>query len=182
MEKNKIEEIAKGFSWQEITCLERNISFRLPQDWQRARDEVVEHKFPYSIKPQEIFVDLEENKFLTLNLLNKPLQETHVYPAVYEIQRLISRMYPESIQKSANRLQAAAGMIGYFVFVTGGIMHDTVHCMFILPVKKMMMFGSYHFPIEGMPEEMPFFKKVLRSIQVLEDEKDNCIIVDKKEI
>lgn len=165
--------------WQEITCLTEKISIRLPQNWEKAGNEIIAYKFPYSIKPQEVFMDLGEDKFLTWNLLNKPLQEAQVYSAIYEIQKLISHIYPESIQKSTCRFQVAAGIVGYFVFVTGGIKHDTSHCMFILPIKKMMLFGSYHFPIEGMLEEMMFFKKVLRSMQILDDEKDNCLIENK---
>ncbi len=89
-----------------------------------------------------------------------------VYPAIKEMQRLISHAYPESIRLWAKELKADAGIIGWFAFVKGGIKEDSMHCMFILPVNDNMMLGSYHFPAEGMEEDRRVFVEILKSIRL----------------
>lgn len=170
---NIIEESKEDIGWQEMTCLEEKIFFKMPQDWERAGDEIIAHKFPYAIKPQETFTNPEDDRFLTWNLLDKPLQETQVYPAIREIQKLINHIYPECILKPAGQIQAETWTAGYFVFVTGGIQYDVAHCMFILPVREKMMLGSYHFPIEKMADDMQVFMEILKSIQIAAEDEDD---------
>ena len=172
----RAEEDIKKYKWQEISCLEEQVLLKLPEEWQRPEDEVIAKKFPYNSKPQEIFADLQERKILTFNLLDKQLVDEQVYPAIKEIQRLINRLYPESIRKEASLYRVDAGMSGRFIFSTGGMEYDTAHYMFILPVNERMMFGSYHFPLEEIAEEEAVLLDILRSICVIsstEDEAEN---------
>lgn len=162
MEK-KEEDIKRG-KWQEISCLDKQVFIKIPKDWKRPENEVINRKFPYNSKPQEIFSDLYETKVITLNLLAKQLQEAQVYPAIKEIQRLINRIYPESIRKEAGLFKVNAGMAGWFIFITGGMVYDMAHCMFILPVNERMMLGSYHFPLKKIAEEEIILLDILKGI------------------
>lgn len=166
------EENIKKDKWQEIHCLDEQVLLKLPEDWKRPEDKVIAKKFPYNSKPQEIFADLHERKIITFNLLNKQLRETQVYPAIREIQRLISHLYPESIRKTARQFKVNAGIAGRFLFVTGGMEYDTAHCMFILPVNERMMLGSYHFPLENMKEDEGVLLEILKSIWIKDYEED----------
>lgn len=164
----------KEIEWQEIECLEKQVVLKLPGDWKRPENKIIERKFPYNSKPQEIYADLHERKIITFNLLDKQLEDELVYPAIGEIQRIINRLYPESIRKEARLCKVNAGVLGRFIFVTGGMEYDTAHCMFILPVNKRMMFGSYHFPLEEIAEEERLLLDILGSISVksnMEDER-----------
>ena len=82
---------------------------------------------------------------------------------------LLSHVYPESIQVRARELRTEAGRIGWFSFVTGGIRTDSIHCMFVLPVKDHMMLGSYHFPAGTMEEDRKMFLEMLKSISIQPD-------------
>ena len=174
----RTEDDIKKAKWQEINCLEDEVILKLPEDWNRPKDEVIAKKFPYISKPQEIFADLQGKKIITFNLLDKQLVDEQVYPAIKEMQRLINRLYPEGIRKEAGlfKVEAGIGMSGRFMFITGGMEYDTAHCMFILPVNERMMFGSYHFPFEEIAEEEAVLLDILRSICVIsstEDEAEN---------
>ncbi|MCM1251957.1 MAG: hypothetical protein NC321_03985 [Clostridium sp.] len=172
----RAEDDEKKSKWQEINCLDDEVILKLPEDWKKPTDEVIAKKFPYHSKPQEIFADLQKKKIITFNLLDKQLPDEQVYPAIKEMQRLINRLYPESIRKEARLFKVEAGMSGRFTFITGGMEYDTAHCMFILPVNERMMFGSYHFPLEEMAEEEAVLLDILRSICVIsstEDEAEN---------
>ena len=170
----KSEEDIKKDKWQEISCLEEQVLLKLPEEWKRPTDEVIAKKFPYNSKPQEIFADLHERKIITFNLLDKQLVDEQVYPAIKEIQRLINRLYPESIRKSAGIFKVNAGMSGRFTFITGGMEYDTAHCMFILPVNERMMLGSYHFPLEEIAEEEAVLMDILKSICVISSAEDEA--------
>ena len=98
--KKKEEDIKRG-KWQEISCLDKQVFIKIPKDWKRPENEVINRKFPYNSKPQEIFSDLYETKVITLNLLAKQLQESQVYPSIKEIERFINSIYPEINRKES---------------------------------------------------------------------------------
>ena len=161
-----MEENREQSGWQVISSLAGRMHLRIPEEYRKPSDEVAAEKFPVTPRPQEIYINPEGNRILTFNLLDKPLQEQQVYPAVLEMQRVISHAYPESIRVQAKELKTDAGMIGWFAFVTGGIREDSMHCMFILPLDDNMMLGSYHFPAEQMEEERRIFMQRVKSIQL----------------
>lgn len=151
---------------KKIFCLEKQISLVIPEDWNRLPVEMAAKKFPYRSKPQEIFASKDVGQIITFNMLEKSLTEKQVYTAIWEIQRLISHLYPEGIKDMAKTIRINAGMAGYFSFVTGGMQHDSSHCMFILPAFEKMIMGSYHFPVEDYKENMLVFIEILKSINV----------------
>lgn len=156
-------------NWKEILCLDERANLMLPDDWNRPTSEIVEKIFPYKQKPQEIFVSLDLQHILTLNILEKVLQEEQVYPALLEIQRLIVHMYPESIRETSTLIKTEAGIAGYFSFITGGIKYDNCRYMFVLPIRGKMMMGSYHFPDNLSKENRLIFFEVLKYIKPSED-------------
>lgn len=155
--------------WKEIPCLDEQVYVKLPEDWIRPSGETVAIKFPYRQKPQEIFADPDTYHIITLNILGKALQERQTYPAILEIQRLISHMYPESIRENSRLLRTESGMAGYFSFITGGLECDSCHYMFVLPIRGKMMLGSSHFPKDRTEEERQIFFEVLKSIKTGEE-------------
>ena len=161
MEENK-----EQSGWQSVSCLAGRMYLRIPEDYRKPSNEVAAAKFPITPRPQEIYINPEGNKILTFNLLDKPLQEQQVYPAVLEMQRVIRHAYPESVRAQAKEIKTDAGTMGWFAFVTGGIKEDSIHCMFILPLDDNMMFGSYHFPAEQMEENRKIFMQMLKSIRI----------------
>ncbi len=177
-----MERVVNENKWQEINCLEEQILLKLPQGWKKPREEVITKRFPYSSKPQEIFTDLDERKIITFNLLDKQLHDEQIYPAIREIQRLISRLYPESIRKEARLFKVNAGISGGFTFITGGMKYDTVHCMFILPVNEKMMLGSYHFPLEKIVEDEIILLDILKSICVKSSTEDGADICERTRV
>ncbi|MDE6925471.1 MAG: hypothetical protein K2O97_07540 [Acetatifactor sp.] len=149
---------------QLICCLQGQIYIELPRSWSRLPDEAAAEKFPYRAKPQEVYGDPEADRLLTLNLLEKPLQEKQVYPAICEMQRLISHLYPESIRDTARLIKSGESTAGYFLFITGGIDHDTCHAMFLRPIHERMMMGGYHFPTGQTIENKAAFLGILKSV------------------
>lgn len=152
-----------------MSCLDGQVHMELPEGWGRLPEELAAVRFPYRNKPQEIYAAPEADRLLTLNLLEKPLQERQVKPAIWEMQRLISHLYPESVREMARILRVGAGTAGYFLFVTGGIDHDTGHAMFILPVRERMLLGGFHFPMERRGEGRAVFLEILKGIQTGRD-------------
>lgn len=153
-------------NWKEVLCLDEQVQLRLPEDWNRPSSSIVEKKFPYREKPQEIFACPNVRHMITFNILEKSLHEQQIYPAISEIQRSISHIYPESIYRSSRLIKMESGSVGYFSFITGGIGSDSCHYFFILSVKGKMMLGSYHSSEYQIKEEEQFFFEVLRSIKV----------------
>ena len=141
-----MEENRERAGWQEVCCLAGRLQLRIPEEYGRPSDEWMALHFPAVPRPQEVYSSPEGNGILTCNLLDKPLREEQVYPAVREIQWLIGRLYPESIRVTAREFRTDACRIGWFAFVTGGTREDSMHCMFVLPLEDNMMFGSWHFP------------------------------------
>lgn len=152
--------------WKQISCLEERMDLEIPGDLKRPSNEVIEKKFPYNVHPQEIFINPEISRILTLEMLEKPLRDIQVYPAIMEIQRLIRHIYPESIRKAARILQVSAGKAGTFTFITGSVKGDMAHCMFILPFHESMMLGGYHYPVENEAEEQASILRILQSMRV----------------
>lgn len=145
---------------------------KIAEEFAKASERKLSEKFPYDQKPQEAYMDKDGKRILTFNLLEKRLEEKQVYTAIREIQRLISHVYPESIQKQAGCIKIVAGEAGWFSFITGGISEDQSHIMFILPVSERMMLGTYHFPMKEEREERKIFLKMLKSIQIKDTGKE----------
>ncbi len=152
--------------WKQINCLEERMDLEIPKDMKRPSSEMITKKFPYNIHPQEIFMNPEISRILTLEVLEKPLQDMQVYPAIMEIQRLIRHIYPESIREPARILQVSAGKIGTFTFITGSVKGDMAHYMFILPLHESMMLGGYHYPAESEAGEQAHILRILQSMRV----------------
>lgn len=153
-------------NWKEIPCLNGQVHLKLPEDWGKPSSSMVEKKFPYRQRPQEIFISPDAHHIIAFSILGKALQEQQVYPAILEIQRLISHMYPESIWKPSRWINTEHGMVGWFSFITGGISCDEYHYMFILPVEGKMMLGSYHSPGHQIKEEEMLFLEILKGIRL----------------
>lgn len=157
---------------QNVCCLGEQVYIELPQAWVRLPDEAVAEKFPYRTGPQEVYRDPEADRMITLNLLEKPLQEKQVYSAIWEMQRTISHLYPESIRETARLIKSRESTAGYFLFITGGIDHDTCHAMFLLPVHGKMMMGGFHFPAGQIKENKAVFLGILKSVHTNRDTKE----------
>lgn len=167
MEKNKDER-----GWKEISVLQEQIYLNIPQEFQKPSATIFEKKFPYDMKPQECWMDLENNRIITFNLLEKQLQGNQVYAAIGEIVRVINHAYPESIQEPMRSIKTEIGIIGWFSFLTGGLDDDCYHEMFCFSFYDKMMFGSYHFPASKTELEQKNFLRILKSIrlnQILEE-------------
>lgn len=161
-----MEENRERAGWQEVSCLAGRLYLRIPEEYGSPSDEWMAVRFPGILRPQEVYSSRDGDRIITFNLLDKPLQERQVYPAAREIERILSHVYPESIQVRARELRTEAGRIGWFSFVTGGIRADSVHCMFVLPVKDNMMLGSYHFPAGTMEADRKMFLEMLKGIRL----------------
>ena len=173
-----MEMITEEAGWQELSCLRGRIRIVLPQGWERPADEILKKKFPYNTTPQEVFADAQADRIITLNILDKQLQDKQVYPAIREMQRVIGRVYPESIKEQARSLKTEAGTVGYFSFITGGVKVDAYHNMFILPVDEKMLLGSFHLPTGQMHEGKKLLLKMINSIQIRREGKTNERISD----
>jgi len=152
--------------WQKINCLDNQFSLMLPAGWTMLPDEMAAKKFPYHAKPQEIFADAGMSRIITFNFLEKQLQNQQVYPAIYEIQTVIVRMYPESVRQQARKISTEIGDAGYFSYITGGIKEDNAHIMFVVSVYEKMMFGGCHFPAVQLDDGQKNFLEILKRIQV----------------
>jgi len=152
-----------------VCCLDGQVYMELPWSWDSLPAEIAAVKFPYRKKPQEIYASPEADRMLTLDLPEKTLQGRQVYPAIWEMQKMISHLYPESIWETARLTKSRESTAGYFLFVTGGIKHDTCHAMFVLPVHDRMMMGGYHFPAGQVRENKAAFLNILKSIHTDRD-------------
>ena len=151
--------------WKEIICLGEKVYLKMPEDWNRPTNDIVEKIFPYRQKPQEIYASQDTDHIITLNILDKELQEKQIYPAIFEIKRLIGHMYPESIKEAPTLIRTEAGKAGYFSYITGGIKSDYYHYMFVLPIRGKLMVGSSHFPKNHFKKERLLLFDILKSIK-----------------
>lgn len=163
-----MEESRKPSEWQEISCLAGRIRLKLPEGYGKPSEEVMALKFPTTPGPQEAYINQEETRIFTFNLLDKPLQEQQVYQAIWEIRKMLNHAWPESTRIEPKEIKTGAGRAGWFAFVTGGCKEDSVHCMFVLSVEGSMMFGSYHFPDRELEADRKIFVEMLKSIRVEE--------------
>lgn len=166
-----MKENGKLTEWQEISCLADRIRLKLPEDYGKSSKEVMALKFPTTPGPQEAYIDQEGNRIFTFNLLDKPLQEWQVYPAIWEIRKMLNHAYPESTRMEPKEIKTDAGRAGWFAFATGGMDDGCVHCMFVLSVDGKMMFGCYHFPDRELEADRRIFVEMLKSIRVEETER-----------
>ena len=138
----------------------------MPEGWERPAETVLSERFPGSTGPEEIFADSGADRMLTLSRLGKHLQERQVYPAVREIQRVVSRVYPESVRDQAQTITVQTGSAGFFSFLTGGIAGDTCHFVFILPdADEKMLLGGLHLPAGELRSGKGMLAEIIRSIQ-----------------
>lgn len=156
---------------KKISCLGDRIEVALPVGFDRAADEVIAEKFPYDLKPQEVYQDITGRKIITFNFLEKRLEENQIDGAIREIQRMIGHIYPESIKEQAKSFRTKDVKIGYFSFVTGGLIYDQVHMLFICSFFGNMIFGSYHFPEQYEWEEKVVLLQVVRGIRIKQNVK-----------
>ena len=84
-----------------IDCLNHELSIKLWAETVRPENKEISEKFPYAIKPQEVYMDQTGQKVVTLNLLENTIKENQVNIATKEIQRTIRQIYPESIYHTA---------------------------------------------------------------------------------
>lgn len=150
---------------RETAILEGRLLLAFPEGFGRMQEEAVRRRFPYAGIPQEIFSDAEGRRIFTCSILEKPLRDGQVYPALMGIQRIINRAFPESLREQARTFRLAAGTVGWCMFLTGGMECDDCHCMFLLPADGRMVFGSYHFPAEEEKRERVNFLGLLKSIR-----------------
>lgn len=156
----------EGTGWQESACLNGRLHIRLPEGWGTPAEAVLAEKFPCSTRPQEIFADSQADRIFTISRMEKQLQERQVYPAVREIQRVVSRVYPESVRDQAQTVKTETGSAGFFSFLTGGIAGDTCHFVFILPdADEKMLLGGLHLPAGELRSGKGLLAGIIRSIQ-----------------
>lgn len=142
------------------------MTLKIPKNWEKPSETLAARRFPYRLKPQEIFVSPEQSSILTFNLLEKQLLDKQVYAAVTEIQKMINRIFPESIREQSSIMKTKMETIGWFSFVTGGTRSDNCHHMFTMSVNNRMMIGSYHFALECIREERALFLNILKTIEI----------------
>lgn len=152
--------------WRGKSCLGRRMQIALPEDLKEPSAELLEKRFPYEQKPQEVYMNSDGRKIITFNLLEKRLKENQIYAAVGEIQKMINHIYPESIRERTRSINTGSGRIGWFSYITGGVAEDNYHIMFLLPIDEKMMFGSYHFPLGQLEDEKKTFLDIITSIEV----------------
>lgn len=160
-----LDENKKETKWKDIVC-PGELYLQIPEELEKPSEKEAAEHFPYDQIPQEIWMDITGSRILTFNLLELLLQENQVSPAIREIQKMISRRYPESVRESAQNLSVCGVTVGWFSFLTGGIKEDQCHIMFVMSVNERMMFGSYHFPVEQENEEQRVFFKMLKSVKI----------------
>lgn len=153
--------------WQEISCLGGQLLVQIPEEIKEASDGRIKEKFPYQPKPQEVRMNEEGDKIITFNLLECLLEESQVLPAIREVQRLINHKIPESIRTHARCMKLPAGMMGWFSFITGGLLDDVYHIMFLIPVSGKLMLGTFHFPARMEKQEKEKFFTMVKSIQII---------------
>lgn len=154
---------------KEFCCLSGLMNVVLPAELERPAEEIAAKKFPYERRPQEIFMDSVGEQIITFNLLEKQLIEDQVYGAACEIERLIRHAYPESIRQRAGCTRAGDKLVGYFSFLTGGLLDDQLHILFILPLLQRMMLGSYHFPQRYEEQGKETFRRIIKDIRIEKD-------------
>lgn len=154
---------------KEFCCLSGLMNVVLPAELERPAEEMAAKKFPYERRPQEIFMDSVGEQIITFNLLEKQLIEDQVYGAACEIERLIRHAYPESIRQRAGCTRAGDKLVGYFSFLTGGLLEDQLHILFILPLLQRMMLGSYHFPQRYEEQGKETFRRITKDIRIEKD-------------
>ncbi len=157
-----MKENRKQEQWQELCCLADRMHVKIPGDYRKPAEEVMTAKFPSGIRPQEVYSNPEGSKVLTFNLWDKPLQEQQEYPKIETVHKLFGHMYPESTKVKPEEIKTEAGNIEWFAFAEG----TSIHCMFTLPIEENMLFGSYHFPAEGMETDKTLFVEILKSIRI----------------
>ena len=161
-----MEEEKEGTGWQVSACLNGRIHMGMPEGWERPAETVLSERFPGSTGPEEIFADSGADRMLTLSRLGKHLQERQVYPAVREIQRVVSRVYPESVRDQAQTITVQTGSAGFFSFLTGGMAGDVCHFLFILPdAEERMLLGGLHLPAGELRSGKELLVKIIRSIK-----------------
>ena len=153
--------------WKEITCLEGKLCLKIPADWEEIAPsgERAGRIFPYGKLPQEIWGEGNLERIFTINFLKKQLGEKQVYPAIRQMQLLVSNIYPESIESQARKIKTEAGMAGVFSFITGGLREDNGHCMFILSVQGSMALGTYQFPAGRISEEKQMLRRMIKAMR-----------------
>lgn len=163
MENKKEMEI----KWKETSCLDGKLLFQIPEEMKEASDGQIKEKFPFKPKPQEVCMNEEGDKIITFNLLESLLEEAQVLSAAREVQRLINHKVPESIKVHARCMKIPAGMLGWFSFITGGLLDDNYHIMFLMPVSGKLMLGTFHFPARMEKQEKEKFFTMVKSIQII---------------
>lgn len=156
--------------WLEISCLGSQFLVQIPEEIKEASDGRIKEKFPYQPKPQEVRMDEEGNRMITFNLLENLLEEEQVLPAIREVQRVINHKIPESIRTHARCMKLPAGMMGWFSFITGGLLDDVYHIMFLIPVSGKLMLGTCHFPAAIELQEKENFFTMVKNIQIVKKE------------
>lgn len=149
-----------------VECFNGAMEMEIQTELDRQTDEIKARKFPYVLKPQEVYADVSEKKIITLNLLENRLEDRQILTAIREIQRIIRQLYPESIYHRARCYKIMEGNVGWFSFVSNNLEEKYVHIMFVVPVDGRMMFGSYHFPSQSVQEETSNFIEMLKSIRI----------------
>lgn len=158
--------------WKETICLGEKVCLKMPEDWNRPSNDMLKNIFPYRQKPQEIYASQDTDHIITLNILDKKLQEGQIYPAILEIKKLICHMYPESIKQTPTLIKTEAGKAGYFSYITGGIKSDNYHYMFVLPIGGKLMMGSSHFSENYFKTESQILFDILKSIKANDNVED----------
>lgn len=154
---------------KEFSCLSGLMDIVLPAEFERPIGEMAAKKFPYEKRPQEIFMNSQGEQIITLNLLEKQLMESQAYGAICEIERLIQHAYPESIRQHAVYTRAGDKLVGFFTFITGGLVEDQLHILFILSLLQRMMLGSYHFPAGYEEQGKETFRRIIMDIRIKKD-------------
>lgn len=98
-----------------MKCLNGAMEMEIQTEFDRQTDETKARKFPYVLKPQEVYADVSEKKIITLNLLENRLEDRQILIAIREIQRIIRQLYPESIYHRARCYKIMEETVSSFV-------------------------------------------------------------------
>ena len=151
---------------RKIECLDGAVFLLLWPGAARQTAEEAGRRFPYAVKPQEVYADGTGRRILALNLLEEGLEDGQVESAIAGIQKIIEKLYPGSIWHKARCMAAAKVTAGWFSFVTGSLAGEQFHILFLLPMEGRMLLGSWHSLTESIGKETADFLEMLKSIRI----------------
>jgi len=132
---------------REELLFDNRLRIWLPDEFSFMSEIKVKQLYPFLERPQVLFSNADDTRFLTFSLLEKEFAGSETLPAAREIRRMVWSLYPSSPPTEAVNIplgEFSCAGVSFQIPSENGLLF---HMLYVASLGKRMLLGTYGCPV-----------------------------------